>query len=47
MTLVHYPDLFREELDLAGVVSEHGIGGIKLGLKRIKLGTQGIDVSGK
>jgi hypothetical protein len=38
VTLVHYPDLFREELDLAVVVSEHGIGRIKLGLKRIKLG---------
>ena len=43
VTLVHYPDLFREELDLAVVVSGHGIGRIKLGLKRIKLGAQGID----
>ena len=30
VTLVHYPDLFRGELDLAVVVSEHGIGRIKL-----------------
>ncbi len=43
MALVHYPDLFREELDLAVVVSKHGIGRIKLCLKRIKLCLQGID----
>ena len=46
MPLVHYPDLFREEFDLAVVVSKHGIGRIKLCLQRSDYDDQGFLVEG-